>query len=312
MSKTKKISKSFIGFLIVSILIWLLITLSKEYKALLTLSVSYTNIPTNKLFKKEPIKELDVFVKSTGFKILSARLSDKNIAIDANDLRKKTDTTFYLLTEKIKNKINKQLPSGVVLHEILKDTILLDIGTLTSKKVPVKPNLKINYRIGYDSSSELQIIPDSIIISGAESKINKVKVLFLEPLVLQNVMSNFSKSVKVLVPKNLEKTKISTATVTIKGNVEKYTEGRVEVPFKVINLPKDVNLTTLNKTVEVVFIVGLSNFNKIDTNFFKVICDYNVAKNNNLNYLIPKVTTTSNLFKSYKVLPNKIDFLIHK
>ena len=34
------------------------------------------------------------------------------------------------------------------------------------------------------------------------------------------------------------------------------------------SLPDNVELTMLNKTVEVFFVVGLSNFNKIDKNFF--------------------------------------------
>ncbi|MEO9570270.1 MAG: YbbR-like domain-containing protein [Polaribacter sp.] len=312
MIKNQKISKSFIGFLVASILIWLLITLSKEYNTTLTMPVTYTNIPQDKLLQKEPTKELDIEVKTTGFKILKSRISKNEIALNANNLIRKTSSKYYFLTRNQHNNIQKQLYSGVVLQNIELDTIYLEIGSLISKKVPLKPNLDINYHIGYDVLEMVIIKPDSIVISGPESQIKKIKKIDLELLKLDDVKSDFKEEVKIVLPKNSKSLKVTTDFTVISGKVEKFTEGTFDIPFKVINLPDDMELTTLNETVEVVFVVGLSNFNKIDKNFFEVICDYNTTKENNLSYLLPKVVVKSNLIKSYKVVPNKIDFLIQK
>jgi hypothetical protein len=69
---------------------------------------------------------------------------------------------------------------------------------------------------------------------------------------------------------------------------------------------------TLTKTVEVVFIVGLSDFNKMNINSFRVECDFETSEKNNLGYLLPKIVMKPDLVKSIRVLPNKIDFLIQK
>ncbi len=312
MIKNKKISKSFIGFLIASILIWLLITLSKKYTATLTLPVKYTNIPQDKLLQKEPIKNIDLIVKSSGFNILKSRFGNRTIAIKASNLKKKYSNKFYLLAKNQKNNIQKQLRSGIELQEIDVDTIFLEIGTLTSKKVPLKPNLEISYHIGYDILEAAKIKPDSLLISGPEAQIAAVKSINLELLKLEDVKANFSEKVKIILPKNAKNIRIASKYTTISGRVEKFTEGTITVPIKIKNLPKGVELTMLNKTVEVVFVVGLSNFNKIDKNFFEVICDYTISKENNLGYLVPKIDVKSNLIKSYKIIPNKIDFLIQK
>ena len=310
--KNKKISKSFIGFLIASVLIWLLITLSKEYTATLTFPVKYTNISQNKLLQKEPTKEIDVLVKSSGFNILRSRLGHKSLALSANKLIRKSSSKYYFLTKNQFIAIQKQLRSGVQLQEIALDTIYLEIGSLISKKVALKPNLEINYHIGYDILETVSIKPDSILISGPESQIEIIKAINLELLKLDDVMSDFSEDVKIILPKNSSNIKVNSNFTTISGKVEKFTEGTFQIPFKVDNLPEGIELTTLNKTVEVVFVVSLSNFDKIDKNFFKVVCDYNISKENNLSYLIPKVTTKSSFIKSFKVIPNKIDFLIQK
>lgn len=312
MIKNRKISKSFISFLIVSILIWFLITLSKEYTTTLTFSVNYINISQDKLLQKEPVKEIDVIVKSSGFNILSSRFSNKSIALDANNLKKKSSNKYYFLTKNRINTIQKQLHSGIQLKEITLDTIYLEIGNLISKKIPVKPNLDLNYHIGYDVLEPVIIKPDSILVSGPEAQIEKIKEIKLALLKLEDIKSNFSNEIKIILPKNSRNIKVASKIVTISGKVEKFTEGTLNIPFKIKNLPKDVELTMLNKTVEVVYIVGLSNFNKIDKNFFEIVCDYKVSKENNLSYLLPKVTVKSNLIKSFKVIPNKIEFLIQK
>ena len=45
---------------------------------------------------------------------------------------------------------------------------------------------------------------------------------------------------------------------------------------------------------------------------FIIECDFEQAINNELNYLIPVLKQTPTLISSYKITPNKIDFLIEK
>lgn len=312
MGSNSKISKSFIGFLIIAILIWFLITLSKDYITTLTFPVKYSHLSQDKILQKEPIKEIEIIVKSSGFNIISSRFSNQILSLDASRLNKKSSFRYYFLVKNQKNKIQSQLRSGVEIQEISLDTIYLEIGSLISKKVPLIPNLEINYHVGYDILESEVIEPDSILISGPEAYLDKIFTIDLELLKLEDVKSDFSEKVQILLPENSNSIKVNTAFATITGKVEKFTEGVFEIPFKVLNLPKDIDLATLNKTVKVVFVVGLSDFNKIDKNFFEVVCDYSLSKENNLDYLLPKLIVKPSFIKSFKVVPNKIDFLIQK
>ncbi|WP_282073831.1 CdaR family protein [Polaribacter atrinae] len=312
MIKNRKIEKSFISFLIASILMWFLITLSREYTTSITFPVNYKNIPQDKLLQNKPTKQIDIIVKSSGFNIIRSGFGDKTITLNANSLRKKSSGSYYFLTKNQVNTIQKQLHSGLELQEIVLDTIYLDIGVLTSKKVALKPNLDIKYQIGYDILEPLVVKPDSILISGPEAEVKKISSINLKLLKLDNIREDFSKKVEIVLPKNANNIKFKSKFTTISGKVEKFTEGTLEVPFTISNLPEGVDLTTLNKTVEVVYVVGLSNFNKIDKNFFEIVCDYKVSKDNNLGYLMPKVLVKPDFIKSFKVIPNKIDFLIQK
>ena len=133
MKSRNKIPKTFIGFLLASILIWLLITLSKEYVTTISFPIIYSDISQNKMLLTTSDKELDFVVKSNGFKILKTRFNSKSITIKANSLIKKKSSTYYLLTKYQKQNIQKQLPSNLDLLEIIKDTLFLEVSSLVQK-----------------------------------------------------------------------------------------------------------------------------------------------------------------------------------
>lgn len=310
MKTSRKISKTFISFLVASFLIWLLITFSKEYTTVITYAVIYKNIPQNKLLQEAPINKIDITVKASGFKILRSNFRNKKIQLEASNLQRKEHSKFYFLTKNQVMKIQKQLLFGVELKEIEQDTIYLNLGLLTSKKVALKSNLDINYHIGYDLLNEIKISPDSIVISGPEAQVAKTNYLDLSELKLDDVKSDFSEEVTIIKLNN--NFKISDLKTIISGSVDKFTEGKLQVSFTTKNLPKDVNLTILSEKVEIVFVVALSNFSKISEASFKVECDYLISEKNNLGYLIPKVILAPDFIKSIKIIPKKIDFLIQK
>lgn len=306
----KKISNTFLSFLLATIFIWLLITLSKEYTTAISFPIKYTKIAQNKLLQATPVKALEILVKTTGFSIFRTRFNTKEITINANALLKKTGTKYYLLVKNQKQRIQKQLPSGVALEQILKDTLFLDLGRLVTRKLPLIPKIKISYHVGYDLSEEITVTPDSILVSGPENYMSALKGLALLPVVLEDVMANFTKKVAIKMPKGIKNLKLDTKEITVSGKVEKFTEGTLEVPYTVINIPKDITINTLTKKIQITFIVGLSRFNKINENSFQIECDYSISESNNLGYLIPKLVHKPSEIKSYKIIPNEIDFLI--
>lgn len=312
MKTSKKVSKTFIGFLVTSFFIWLLINFSKEYSSVISYPVLYKNIQQDKLLQETPTKQIDVAVKASGFKLLSAKFKNRTIHLESSVLQRKKNSKFYLLVKNQFAKIQKQLPSGIELQEILLDTIYLDLGFLKSKKVALKPNLDIKYQVGYDLLGNIKVVPDSIVISGPEDQLKKVKYLNLKRIKLNNQKENFSKYTDIIQPTKYKNFKFSILKATVSGNVERFTEGNLAIPFTTKNLPDGVDLTTLSENVEVVFVVALSNFAKVSEASFKVECDFEISEKNNLSYLIPKVITKPDFVKSFKIVPLKIDFLIQK
>ncbi|MCF6247245.1 MAG: hypothetical protein L3J69_07775, partial [Desulfobacula sp.] len=130
-------------------------------------------------------------------------------------------------------------------------------------------------------------------------------------LKLTEVSEEIQQNIELQLP-NSDQIATSDLLVSITVKVDKFTEGTFTVPFTVINVPDNYTVTTFPSGIEVTYIVALSNFSKITKESFVIECDFEQAKRDELNYLIPVLKQTPAFISSYKISPNKIDFLIEK
>ncbi|CAM1344406.1 CdaR family protein [Tenacibaculum amylolyticum] len=290
---------------------WFLINLSKEYKTEITFNVQYDKLSQEKIFKETPIEEITLLVQGNGFNLFSANVSNKKLVLSLNKLKRKRDTLYYLLPNTQKSALQNQLKSGLELVDILQDTIHFNLGTLSVKKVPVRFTNAIKFKPGYGlAATELK--PDSILVSGPASEISKISSLSTETLNIQDVSEDIQTDIAIQLPNDGKGIKLSNNSVEAKILVDKFTEGTFEIPVKLINISKKLDVNIFPKKVKVTFKVGLKNYSKITEDSFEVLCDYKAAKEKGVMYLTPIVKSRSNLVSSVRVSPQKIDFLIHK
>ena len=233
MKAKNKIPKTFFIFLIASGFIWLLITFSKEYSSRITYNINYSKIPQNKLLQEKPLQELTLAIKGTGFKILTSNINKKSITLDASKLTTRGNSKYYFLLRNQITSIKNQVPSGIEVLNIEIDTIYLNLGSLKSKKIALKPNLDLEFHIGYDLLNEIKITPDSVLVSGPENQIDTLRFLNLKELSLIDVKNDFTNTVDIEIPSSLSGLKLRLKKASISGEVDKFTEGSLTVPFTI-------------------------------------------------------------------------------
>ena len=129
---------------------------------------------------------------------------------------------------------------------------------------------------------------------------------------LNEVYSNIKEVLKIKIPK-IKNISMENSSVTIIGEVDKFTEGRFTFPVTIINKPEGVKISPFPKEIEVIYQAGLSNFSKIKKSNITVVFDYMQYENDSLvRYLSPVVEQKSDLISSLKINPSKIEFLIQK
>lgn len=312
MNKISDIPKVFFGFLLAAFLMWLLINLSKKYTTQVNYTLNYSNLAQNKVFEKEPLKEIPITIKGTGFKLLAANFSTKSLNVNLDKIYKTKYNGYYLLSNNLKASFQRQLANGIDLQQVDIDTLHLNLGLLASKKVPLVTDLNLNFQLGYDLSKPIVLQPDSINVSGTKKLLDKLTHFNIQKVTLENISENLTTTSKIIIPKEFNQLKVNTTNTTIQLFVDKFTEGEFEVPVLVKNVPNSIKLNIFPKKIKVVYKVGLKNFNKITEDSFSVECDYIQTQKNNVSYLIPKLISKPEMVTSVRIIPNKIDFLINK
>lgn len=309
-SRTYKIPKAFTIALTFAVLFWLLIKLSKEYKTVVSFPIEYVKLPQDKIIQQEPLKKLDIQIKATGFRLIGLRILNRKITLDATKLKRKSRTNYYFLLQNQLLEIQEQITKNYVLDYFVQDSVFLNLGTLTTKKVPIKGDFNISYKLGYHLMEEIRITPDSVLVSGPKEQIDTLSYMYLEKLTLNDVSKSIASTLTI---KEVASTiNFSVKKALVFGEIDRFTEGIIEVPFEIINAPDSIAINTFPTSLRVVFQSGLTNFNKVNTSSFKVVCDYMQSSNNNLNYLIPKVIMKPGFVSSVKLVPNKVEFLIQR
>ena len=309
--KNKKRLRVFLLFLLLSLLFWMLIKLSKNYISEVEFNLAYTDVPQSKLLQNVPDKNIVLTLNTIGFKLLKYGLKPRTLNYSLNDIKKKRKSDLYFsLTKSNINLLQAQLSAETAVLKVQPDTLFFDLGVKKSKKVKVIHHVNIQFKPGFNLTKKITFTPSTITISGPQKAIDTINEIHTVIFELSDIADSFERTIKLVNPS--KSVSLSIDEITVKGKVEKITQGTFVLPYRIINLPKKYLISTFPKEVKVVFQVALNDYNKISENSFKVQCDYKHTQDNNLDYLIPKIIEKPDILFDVKVIPNKIEYLIKK
>lgn len=298
----------FVLFLVLALLFSVLTKLSKDYTQTVAFSIESINIPEDKLIINDSSHVLDITLTTYGFKLIKYYLAKPSIIVDFQNLEK--NSTHYFWTEKREfSNVVSQFDPNVKIISINPDTIAFRYDVNHVKKVPVILDSDINFSSGFDLISDYSIIPDSIKVIGPKVLTDSISEIVTKKLIMEDVNSNLLVSVELSLPENMEDLKFSHNQVQISAEVERFTEGSINVPINIINIPDGIKLKYYPKEISVVYYTSLSNFKSISSSSFIVECDYK-ALNFNDTYLIPKIVQKPDKVKNVRLNEKRIEFIL--
>ena len=300
----------FLFFLLISVGSLMLNKLSKEYKTTLQFEVIANNIPPSKILLKQPEGVVRIFVKATGFNLISYKILSKKISVNASIATFVEGTIYKVETNRLIGEFQEQLFSDTEIVEIIDKSVYIELGKMVSKKIPVQLKGALSYEKGYKVKGIIKLQPDSITISGPEDKIAGINKVETKQLTLSNIYSYFDEDIDLKITDEFKSIIISDDKINVSADVEKFTELSFLVPFKIINNIKGLNIETFPSKVKLVFQVELSEIAKINEDSFVVVCDFENTTKNNRSYLVPKVVVKPKSVNNFYIEPLKIDFII--
>ena len=307
--KSKKINVFFL-FLVLSFMILLLTKLTKDYTKTISFEIKPINAVENYVILKDSTHKFDITLRTYGFKFLKYYLSNPRVTVDLSELDNINNQYVWTNSHGIAH-LNSQFSESVKILAVNPDSVVFRYDTSDIKKVPVQLNSEITFAPGYDVLNGYKSIPDSIKIIGPKVLLDSIKVIQTELLILNNINSDIDAELKVILPDSSRNVVYSHKKINVRGQIEKFTEGSIEVPVDIVNVPNDVIINYFPKSINVLFYTSLSNFKQVKKNDFVVECDFNTFKEGS-TFLDPKLIKYPENVKHLKLGQKHIEFIISK
>ncbi|QXP58247.1 CdaR family protein [Olleya sp. HaHaR_3_96] len=282
--------------------------LSKVYTATLPFGINPINVDDTYVILNKEDAKLNITIETYGFNWLRYAIKQPELDIDFNtDVIKKDSLLIWSMSRGFPN-INKQFSKQKKIISINPDTLVFKYDTNNIKYVPVVINANIQYAQGYNTLDDAKIIPDSIKLIGPSSILKNIKNVTTQQLDLDNIKANVNTVLGLNLDSLSNKVKTNFKQVNLSVKVSKFSEGVVNLPIEIINIPRGKRINYFPKQIAISYSTSLENFNAISANDFKVICNYKDAIDN--SFLTPEVVKQPDNVKNVRVLQQKIEFII--
>jgi YbbR domain-containing protein len=306
---------TFLIFLAIAGVFWLLNTLGKTYETELSYSVDYIDPPEDKQISNQLPGKLNLKIKGRGFTLLKYKLDigTKPVPINMSKRIQRNQNNdslnAFIISSELKPLFVKHFKEDVQLIQISPDTLHVNMTNIITNKVPVHVNINIDYDAQFMKADDFKVNPDSIYVSGPENKLDTIKNIQTQQIQLNNV--NKSKQVTANL-KSIQDVTFSTQNVTVYIPVERFTEATLSLPVQTINVPDSIDIKTFPTEIKLSLFVSFDDYQKVNPDDFKAYIDYQSIKENIGNYIPVYINDTSDYAKRIKYRPKRVEYIIEK
>lgn len=193
--------------------LWLYVSMSSEFSIRIDVPLSIT-LPDDKAFETAPPRTISTKVRGVGWQLISLQFSHSPnvaLAIEREQLRLQGNNIRISKAQLLQHLL---LPPSIEATDILPDSLQLIIGTIASKKVPIKPNVEIMLPDGFAVVGAPSAKPESVVVRGNTKILPSIKEISTIPIALNGVYrpisieSKLSDSLDALVQTNETKVRI--------------------------------------------------------------------------------------------------------
>src|SRR5689334_20278530 len=230
--RNQRVYVFFICFLIAA-LFWLLLVLTKEYDSSLHVKVSYTNFPSG-LIPVNPLPDrFFIKIKASGYSLISLD-EDAEVNVNVTTTLGSDKGVRKISSLTLMHDVAQQLGKDISILSIQPDTVVFDLSFSTAVKLPIKVNLDVTFDRQYDSIGGVQLNPDSVTANIPVSYVGAITNVETEKIKAVSLRAPFKTKAKLINPNGVT---LDTSETEVLLQVEKFTEGTVEVPVKLVNVP---------------------------------------------------------------------------
>ncbi len=292
--------------------LWLLNSLEKHYTSKISVPVSYIEFPKDKQLSGTLPQKLDLVVDAYGYTLLSyqIRLAFSPILLNVselieNSLERGKKFRYIVFTVNHKDEIEKQISSEIRILSIKPDSLVFNFSKIVSRKIHVKPCLKLTFENQYALASEPSTFPDSVLVSGPKNILDTLKFISTNFMARDKLSHSLEENIYL---QPIQGLKFDNQELKLTIPVEQNTEVTFDVPIQILNKPADVVLKTFPGKVKVTCRIGLGKYKRLDYRSFRAFINFDSISNNDTRLPV-SLESLSNVALSVTYSPKEVEYI---
>lgn len=301
---------TFMFFVLLSFIFWMMQVYRQKYEATLAIPVKYINEPDSIVFENE--------LPTTVY----ARIKDDGATLFRYYLTRRKDSLVVDVREVIKNSPDKVI-QGRNFEQLIRSKLFVtselisysptrvsySYALLRSKRLPVIFNGSVSLDAGYMLDGDLITQPDSVMVYGSKASLDTIFFAYTESDTLRNIKS--AKKVKIKM-KPILGVKYVPSEVELNIPIDEFIKKEVEVPITCINLPSNLEIKLFPSAVKIEFFVGKRRPDNITSSNFEVTIDYNDIKELKDATIPVRITDSPDYIRTMTPVPSEVEFVLEQ
>ena len=146
-------------------------------------------------------------------------------------------------------------------------------------------------------------------MGGSQIDLDTINFIDTEVVTLNKLQADFEGVAKLISPISETQIKLSHSNVITNIEVDKFTEGTIEVPVLIKNLPQNVSINYFPKYISVTYYLPLSDYGKFQASDFKIECDYMKSQNSDFTFMMAELVKIPKSVKKARLSSDKVEFI---
>lgn len=302
---------TFLFFLCLSFLFWILQSMNEEAEATYRIPVRYRNVPEDIVFTTTPPATLALRLKDKGIILLNYSLGKpfQPIDIDIQPYLSHNKGTIQVKEEQLIALLKKQLNVSSTLLSLYPDTLLIHYSKQGDKLVPVRLDATLTGASQFQVGSQIQLSPDSVRVFAARSILDTLQSVSTRFLQLTDLTDTVVQKVAL---RPIKGAKTVPAAVNVMIPVDEYTEKTLTLPVEVDGIPDTLLLRTFPSSVQLSCFVVLRDFKEVTPADFRIAVDYQAIREGGSNRLPVEVMQMPQNVTNVRCKPDSVEFIIEE
>ncbi|MEJ2104367.1 MAG: hypothetical protein P8X47_07310 [Ignavibacteriaceae bacterium] len=293
----------FLASILFSIIIWGSISLSDFYYTNIDVNLSLVNLPKGYTTGTRLGDKVVLRVKGRGWKLVSLNVGPESEFI----VSAKPDSGWQVLSLSDFLESNRWLLSDVDIISIEPDSIRFFVERKISKKLPLNPDLDLEFKPGYGLATNVVLNPDSVEVSGPLSYIKPLERISTDPISL--VSLDAKKEVEVGLPHRNGFTyniKLVEVLLDVQRVIDKQFDN---ISVEVVGIPLGKEVVLLPNKISVNVRGGIEILGKLNDQQFSASVKYQDLVSDTTGSVAPVIIMPKNVALQY-VRPERLRYII--